>query len=89
MEAMPYLPDRASDMLGKLMLEEQMDALRALMAQLGESCRNILWDALYFGFRPAEIAEKYGLKNAETVLSQKSRCLKKLRSMAGAMNNER
>lgn len=82
MEAMPYLPDQASNMLGKLIVEEQMDELRALMAKLGESCRNILWDALYFGFRPAEIAEKYGLKNAETVLSQKSRCLKKLRAMA-------
>ena len=86
-EAIGWLPDRAMDMLKQLQVEEEMEALRDLMAKLGESCRNILWDALYYGFRPAEIAEKLGLKNAETVLSQKSRCLKKLRAMAAKMNN--
>ncbi|MEZ4688501.1 MAG: sigma-70 family RNA polymerase sigma factor [Bacteroidia bacterium] len=87
-EVMALLPDRTGDVLQRLMVEEKMAALRGLMENLGESCKTILWDSLYFGYRPAEIAEKLGLKNAETVLSQKSRCLKKLRSLAAEMNNE-
>lgn len=73
------LPDRAQDILRNMMTQENVRRLRVFMLQLGQRCQEILWDSLYFGYRPAEIAEKYGLKNAETVLSQKSRCLKKLR----------
>lgn len=75
------MPDKAQDIMQRITIDEHMDQLKGFMGQLGQSCREILWDSLYLGYRPAEIAEKLGLKNAETVLSQKSRCLKQLRTI--------
>ncbi|MFK7969459.1 MAG: RNA polymerase sigma factor [Bacteroidia bacterium] len=77
----PNMPDRAQDIVKRIAISQDMDKLKAFMSHLGKTCQEVLWSSLYDGFRPAEIAEQLGMKNAETVLSQKSRCLKQLRKL--------
>ena len=78
---MPVVPDRAKNILEQLSLKEGMAELKSLMEQAGTNCRQVLIDSLYFGYKVEEIAERQGLKNAQTVSSIKSRCLSRLRKL--------
>ncbi len=75
------LPDKANNVLKTLIEREEVEVLVAFMEKLGKSCKEILWNSIYHGYSAKEIAENMGFSNAASVMSQKSTCLKKLKSL--------
>ena len=75
----PDLPDHASNMLHRLGIADEMKRVDGLLKQLGEKCKKILLDWAYHGYSMEEIAQRTGLKNAESATAQKYKCLKKLK----------
>ena len=62
---------------------ESLDMYRLVykaMDALGKNCKELLVGTYVHGYPPKELAERCGLKNARVAISQKSRCLKKLRA---------
>ena len=64
-EDYPSMPDRAQDIVRQIAGKEDLAWIMAQMEQLGSSCKEILWDTLYLGFKPGEVAEKMGFKKLE------------------------
>lgn len=62
-------------------LSKYQRKLRNSFKQLGESCRNMLTMFYYRGLDISDIVDLGGYKDANTVKSHKSRCLKQLRSL--------
>lgn len=62
-------------------LSEQQEQLRQAIKKLGDRCRNILELFYYRGMKIGEIKKKENYQNENTVKSQKSRCLKKLKEL--------
>jgi RNA polymerase sigma-70 factor (ECF subfamily) len=74
-------PDKAVGVLRRMIAEEEVEILVGLMDKLGKSCKDILWDSMYHGYSAKEIASNLGFKSPESVMSQKSTCLKKLKAL--------
>ena len=75
----PELPDLAANMLHRLGVADEMKRVNGLLKQIGEKCKNILMDWAYHGYSMEEIAQRAGLKNAESAIAQKYKCMKKLK----------
>jgi len=78
------VPEEASAQPGiiqRLIARERFEWLNGLLDQLGDPCRQILLDAEYWGYSPAEIAERIGFSNARSVSSKKYTCLQQLRKL--------
>ncbi|MEO0471404.1 MAG: sigma-70 family RNA polymerase sigma factor [Bacteroidota bacterium] len=71
-------PEMAMDVFKDILQAEKISLLKKCMQQLSDTCRKLLWGAHYDGYSSEELAKMVGLKNAETVNVQKSRCRKKL-----------
>ena len=80
-DEIPIVPDSARTSLERLVLDEKVHELGLLLDQAGERCRQVLMDALYYGFKMEEIAKRNELKNTQTASSIKSRCLSRLRKL--------
>lgn len=78
-EAFVHLPDRSQDILTQLIDRDQLQQVKKLMESLGERCKKVLWYSSYWGFSPAEIAEKMGFKSPQSASSQRYQCLQALR----------
>lgn len=61
--------------------DERSTAVKAALNKMEEPCLSILKRYYYFRQSMADIAEAMDYKNADTVKSQKSRCMKHLKSM--------
>jgi RNA polymerase sigma-70 factor (ECF subfamily) len=72
------LPDPESLYLGN----EQVRVVADLVEALGEPCKSILRYYYYKRFSMEAIAETMQYKNADTVKSQKVRCIKELQERA-------
>ena len=77
----PQLPSLAQSTLQKLVEEDQLKQVDQILKKLGDTCRQLLWDALYFGFSMEEITIKLGFKNVAVTSSKKYKCLSKLKHM--------
>ncbi|MEL6670689.1 MAG: sigma-70 family RNA polymerase sigma factor [Bacteroidota bacterium] len=75
----PNLPMEAKSFLQKLILEEEVTHLKELIFELGEKCRQLLWDTEYWGYDLETVAQKLGLKNARSASSQKYKCMERLK----------
>jgi len=62
-------------------LTTQQKKLKKYFAELGESCRNMLIMFYYRGLDISDIVVAGGYKDANSVKSHKSRCVKQLRSL--------
>lgn len=80
-DEIPIVPDDARSSLEQIIQQEDLQSVGALLDKAGERCRQVLMDALYYGFKLEEIAERNDLKNTQTVSSIKSRCLSRLRKL--------
>lgn len=67
--------------------DERTVAVKAAFAEMEEPCSSILTRYYYFRQSMAEIAEAMEYKNADTVKSQKSRCMKHLKQMVKTVLN--
>ena len=74
----PNQPDRARDILHLLGVQEQVESLDKLMDRIGAKCKQILMDWGFWGYTMGEIAERNGLKHANSAKKQKYKCLQKL-----------
>lgn len=86
-EAFPNLTDKSVHFLQEIIGKESWDIASNLIKQLGEKCRQILMLAAE-GYRPAEIAQQLGLKNAQTAKSRKYKCVKRFRQLIEKQNPE-
>jgi len=59
--------------------DHQRLSLRAALDQLGPACSRLLQFFYYYNFSLEAIAHRMRYKNADTVKSQKHRCIKQLR----------
>ena len=80
-EEMPDLPDRAKNMLGEMVEQDEISFIEELVDKLGEVCKKIIWGREYYGYSLEEIAEEIGFQNTRSVSTKKSLCLKKLREL--------
>ncbi|MEZ4772335.1 MAG: sigma-70 family RNA polymerase sigma factor [Bacteroidia bacterium] len=79
-EDFTHQPDPAKNILDMLEVDESRRSIRGFLQQIGATCQQILLD-FYNGFSMEEIAGRTGLKNAESVTSQKYKCFKKLKEI--------
>jgi len=83
-EEMPEVVDPARNALERLGLSDEVGQLSAMMAQLGEKCRNILLDWAYHGYSMEEIATRHQLKDAASATTQKYKCFQRLKKLLSA-----
>lgn len=67
--------------LDALELEEQMTVLASYLDQIGDKCRQILMDWGYWGYNMSEVAERMGFKDNKSAISQKHKCMQKLKTL--------
>ena len=67
----------------------EMELFRQCFKQMGKQCQKILNLYYYRGFSLEEIQENLDYENYNVVKSQKSRCIKHLKSLIVAKKNER
>lgn len=78
-EKLPDLSDKSPDIEQLLITGERFDTLIAYIDQLGDPCKQILMDRYFWGYEDMkEIAERAGVKNANTAGSLRYRCMEKL-----------
>lgn len=68
-----------------LALDKQLNAVEKALEFLGEKCKDILVKFYYYHLKMDEIAFELNYSNAETVKSQKYKCLQQLKKI---MSNE-
>ncbi len=76
---LPDLKDPEKNLLDALAIRDQAGLLKEMVQELGAKCQQILMDWAYHGYKMDEIAQRAGLKDADSAYSQKYKCLKKLR----------
>ncbi|HKL03483.1 MAG TPA: sigma-70 family RNA polymerase sigma factor [Cryomorphaceae bacterium] len=67
--------------------DERIEAVKAAFEKMEEPCHSILKRYYYFRQSMTEIAAALNYKNADTVKSQKSRCMKHLKKMVKTVFN--
>ena len=67
--------------------DERTQEVKRAFEKMDEPCHSILKHYYYFRQSMAEIAEALDYKNADTVKSQKSRCMKRLKEMVKIGSN--
>lgn len=81
----PLMPLPAPNAVDTLSMQESLDMVKKEMEALGSPCKEILWDADYWGYSMEEIARRYGIKNAHAARQKKYSCrlrlLKRLRAL--------
>jgi len=89
-EAERYAPETATESAYERWEEEQLEKERldGALAQLSETCRKLL-RLLGRGIASAEIAERMGMSNANTVYRRKSACLNRWRELYEAKNGKK
>ena len=80
-DEMPEMPEKARGIMAEIIEKEELAWLEKYMAQLGENCRQILWDKEFWGYSMDEIAKRLGYDSARSVAVRKAKCLKKLREI--------
>lgn len=66
--------------------DEQQHQMKLALEQLGGKCREILYLFYYRGFNLDEIVENLGYSSKDVAKSQKSRCLKSLKTLVQSPN---
>lgn len=84
---LPEIEDPTQSMLVKMSIQEERHNLERLMDQLGEKCKQILLDWGFWGYSMQEIAERNGLKHADSAKKQKYKCLQKLMKFVSTKAN--
>jgi RNA polymerase sigma factor (sigma-70 family) len=74
------ISDSAKTIIQELMERTDRERLKQKLNQLGENCRNILWQWAD-GYSDKEIAESLQYKTADVVKTSRLRCLEKLRQL--------
>ncbi|MEM7368984.1 MAG: sigma-70 family RNA polymerase sigma factor [Bacteroidota bacterium] len=77
----PDLAEKDQEILSQLIQDEELAQISQLAHQLGEACRQLIFDTEYWGYELEEIAKKLGMKDARSASKQKYRCMKKLRHL--------
>ncbi len=85
----PDLPDSSKDFLNRLIKLEEFDQVKGLMEQLGERCKELIWAADYWGYKPDEIAEKMNFKTTKSAITAKYKCMERLRKLIQKQKNPR
>jgi len=77
-DALAWLPDEAQSVVGKLMIEGEVERLRERLRLLGDKCREMIlaWGE---GYTDDEIAQTMGYNTAAVAKTSRLRCLEKLR----------
>lgn len=76
-----YIASHEKSALHDLELKDDIQMLLGYFDQLGETCKQILMDWGYWGYNMHEIAERMGFKNNKSVISQKHKCMGKLKKI--------
>lgn len=69
------------DLLGILEANSEAEQVLLMIDKMGETCKKILIDWGYYGYKMEEVAERADLANAKSATSMKYKCLQKLRAM--------
>ena len=68
--------------IGKLLeVDQQWEILNEYLSMLADKCKEILLDALYYGYKMEEIAERHGFKDAQSMRNKKYNCMKQLKQI--------
>lgn len=70
-----------ADPLDQVIREEQLAELEGYLDQIGGKCKELLLDWGYWGYNMSEIAERMGFKDNKSAISQKHKCMQKLKSL--------
>ena len=76
-----HLHDRNANISKLLEVDQQWKILNSYLSKLADKCREILLDALYYGYKMEEIAERHGYKDAQSMRNKKYTCLKQLKML--------
>ena len=88
LEQIQNMEDASESILQKLMLRDELDKAMAVLNRLGNFCKELLLDALYWDYSPKEILKRHKLKSLAQVSSRKYKCLKKLKGLSEASGGE-
>ena len=78
-DEMPEMEDYSPNAEAVSITTEAMEQLKTYMMGLSDNCRQVLMLRYYWGYEDMEeIAEKIGVKNANTAGSLRHRCMKQL-----------
>lgn len=83
-----HLQDRAPGIAKLLEVHEQWEILGNFLSKLGDKCKEVLLDALYYGFKMEEIAQRHGYKDAQSMRSKKHSCMKQLKKLIAASSGD-
>lgn len=70
-----------ADPLDQVIQEEQLAELETYLDKIGAKCKELLLDWGYWGYNMSEIAERMGFKDNKSAISQKHKCMQKLKTL--------
>ncbi len=73
----------SQSILKQFIEKEDVNTLYLYLDKIGETCKQVLLDWGYWGYKMEEIAERAGLENADQAKKKKFKCLQKLRAIVG------
>lgn len=85
-DEMHFLSAKARNHLQALLEKEEVGQLISLMDKIGQKCKRLLLEAEYYGYSIDELVQRLGFKDANSLASQKHRCMKKLRELIRKKN---
>ena len=75
----PDIQDPSQDVLSHLSVQEEFASVKRYMEELGETCKQVLMDCLFWKYDMEEVAVRAGLPSAKIASDRKYKCLQKLR----------
>lgn len=75
----PDIADPAKDALSHMSVQEEFAAVQRYMDGLGEICKQVLMDCLFWKYDMEEVAKRSGLPSSKIASDRKYKCLQKLR----------
>jgi len=79
-DVLAHIADSAKNILQEMMERTDLDLVKQKLNQLGENCRQILWQWAE-GYSDKEIAAALDYKTADVAKTSRLRCLEKLRQL--------
>ncbi|MEM6261089.1 MAG: sigma-70 family RNA polymerase sigma factor [Bacteroidota bacterium] len=77
----PEIEDESGNIFHHLVVQEDFNYAVQKMEEIGETCKRVLIDSLYYRYSMEEVAERAGLPDAKTASDRKYKCLQRLRKL--------
>jgi RNA polymerase sigma-70 factor (ECF subfamily) len=80
----PDVADKSPGIFNKLSQKEDLEKAISCLNQIGDLCKKVLLDCIYWEYNMEEVAQRNGLIDAKNASDRKYKCLQKLRKLRGS-----